>query len=58
MGLIELLLVLVIIGFLTWIVMQIPMPQVFRNIAVGVIVLFVVIWLLQRLQLIGNIHIN
>jgi hypothetical protein len=36
-----------IVGFLVWIVTQIPMPPVFRNVIIGVAVICLVIWLLQ-----------
>lgn len=42
-------LVLAILGFVVWCVLQIPMPQIFRNIILGVIAIFAVIWTLQML---------
>lgn len=46
---ITLLLTIAIFGFLAWIVLQIPMPSVFRNILLGVMCLLLVIWVLQSL---------
>lgn len=44
---IGLLLTLAIAGFICWIVLQIPMPQIFRNIILGVITIILVLWVLQ-----------
>ena len=41
--------VLAVAGFLCWLVLQIPMPAPFRNIIIGVMCLFLVLWLLQQL---------
>lgn len=46
---IHLILVLALFGFATWLVLQIPMPQVVRNIIIGVICLTLVLWALQML---------
>lgn len=55
MSLISLVLVLAIIGFVCWIVLQVPMPAIMRNIIVGVVVLFVVLFLLQSFGLVGSL---
>jgi hypothetical protein len=49
MSFISLILALAIFGFLVWLVLQIPMPQVFKNVIIGVVCLFLVIWVLQML---------
>lgn len=56
MGLIELVIALVIVGFVAWIVLQIPMPQSIRNVIVGVIVFFLVMWVLQKIGFDLRIH--
>lgn len=50
---IELLLNLAILGFVIWIILQIPMPEIFRNIIIGVVSIAVIIWLLRTT---GVIH--
>lgn len=47
MTLIGLILVLAICGFFAWLVLQIPMPAVVRNIVIAVMCIFVVIYVLQ-----------
>lgn len=49
MSLISLLVGLVIVGFLCWLVLQVPMPPPFKNVILGIIVLFLVLWVLQAL---------
>lgn len=49
MTIVGLLLSLAIAGFIVWIILQIPMPQIFRNIIYGVVGLFLVIYVLQVL---------
>lgn len=49
MSLLTLVLVLAIAGFCCWLVLQIPMPQIFKNIILGVVCLFLVLWILQSL---------
>jgi hypothetical protein len=44
---ITILLSVAIAGFLVWIVTQIPMPPVFRNVIIGVACLCLIIWILQ-----------
>lgn len=44
---IHLLLVLVIVGFIVWVLLQVPMPQVIKNIIIGAVAIVLVIWLLQ-----------
>lgn len=56
MGLIELVLTLAIVGFVIYLVLQIPMPQIFRTIIIGIISFALVIWLLQSFGLISGFH--
>ncbi len=44
---IHLILVLAIFGFLAWLVLQIPMPELFKKVLYGVFILIFVLWLLQ-----------
>ena len=46
---IHLLLMLVIFGFVAWLILQIPMPAPFKNIVLGVACLIAVLWVLQAL---------
>lgn len=46
---INLLLVLIIVGFVIYVAMQIPMPQIFRTIIIGIVGICLLIWLLQVL---------
>lgn len=56
---IELILTLAILGFVVWICLQIPMPQLFRTIILGVVGFAVIIWLLQSFGLIhGRLGIH
>ncbi len=49
MSILAVLLVLVIVGFLTWLLIQfVPMEPPFKQIIVGVIVILTVLWLLQN----------
>lgn len=58
MSLISLLVVLVIVGFVAWALLQIPMPAPFKNIILGVLVLFVVLYVLQSFGLIGGLGLR
>ena len=49
MPLIPVILAIAIVGFIVWVVLQIPMPQIFKNIIIGVVALALIIWLLQML---------
>ncbi len=46
---IHLILVLAICGFAAWLILQIPMPSIFKNIILGIMVICLVIWVLQIL---------
>jgi uncharacterized protein with PQ loop repeat len=45
--LIYIILSIAVTGFLVWAILQIPMPQIFRNIILGVVALALVIWIVQ-----------
>lgn len=49
---IELILTLAMTGFIVWIILQIPMPAVFRNLIVGLVCFAVVMYVLQTLGLV------
>jgi len=44
---IHLLLVLAIFGFIGWLITQIPMPSIFRNIIIGIMSILAILWALQ-----------
>ena len=46
---IALILTIALCGFAVWVVLQLPMPQVFKNLIIGVVTLALVIWVLQQL---------
>ena len=54
MSLLTLVILLALVGFVCWLIMQIPMPAPFQRIMLGVICLFLVLWLLQQFGLIGG----
>ncbi len=54
MSLVSLLIVLVVVGFVAWLILQVPLPAPVRNIILGVIVLFLVLWVLQQFGLIAG----
>lgn len=54
MNIIELVLTLAVVGFLVWIILQVPMPPVFRKLIVGVVAFALVIWVLQNFGLISG----
>ena len=55
MSLISLILALVVIGFALWLLQQIPIDATIKRIIQGIVILFVVIWLLQTLGVLGPI---
>ncbi len=48
MSLVSILFTLALIGLITWLFCQIPMPIQIRNIIVAVAVIFLVLWVLQH----------
>lgn len=56
MTLLNVLIVLIVVGVLLWLVNNyIPMDSKIKSILNGVVVIFVVIWLLQAFGLIGSL---
>jgi hypothetical protein len=49
MSILSLLITIALVGFIVWLILQIPMPQPFRNIIVGIVVLILVLYVLQIL---------
>jgi uncharacterized membrane protein YeaQ/YmgE (transglycosylase-associated protein family) len=54
MSLLSLVLTIAVVGVITWLILQTPMPAPFRNIILGIVVLFVIVWVLQQLGLISG----
>ncbi len=55
MSLLSIVIALAITGFLCWLVLQIPMPQPVRNVIIGVMILFLVLWVLQALGVVTGL---
>lgn len=51
MSLLSAVLVLALVGFVVWLILQIPMPQIFRTIIIAVVTIVLILWLLQALHL-------
>ncbi len=49
MSLIGVLLVIALIGVVVWLILQIPMPPVFRNLILGVAIVVIILWLLSKI---------
>lgn len=62
MGLIALVLVLAVVGFLVWLVTTyVPMPAPFKNVIIVVVIIVLVLWLLQLFVgdvPIGHLHLR
>lgn len=59
MDLINLVVVLIVVGVLLWLVnTYIPMDGKIKQILNVVVVIFVIIWLLQALGVLGSLHIR
>lgn len=54
MGILELVLTLAVAGFVVFLILQIPMPQIFRTIIVSVVALVAILWVLQAFGLIHS----
>lgn len=48
MSLLSLVLFLALIGFITWLILQIPMAPVFHNVIIAVVAVFIILWILQQ----------
>lgn len=55
MNFIELILSLAVAGFLVWLVMQIPMPAIFKNIIYGVVCFALILWVLGMFGLVPHL---
>ena len=55
MSILSLIIALALCGFVVWLILQIPMPEQFRKIIIGVVCVALVIWLLQQLGIITGI---
>ena len=55
MSLISLVVFLAVAGFVVWLILQIPMPDIFRKVIIGLIVLFLVLWILQQVGFVGPV---
>ena len=54
MSILAIVVVLLVLGFVWWLVDKIPsIDDTFRNIAKGVLVFFVILWLLQQVGILG-----
>ena len=49
-GLLVLILVLALIGFIVWVILQIPMPDLMRKLILVVLAVAIVLWLIGGLQ--------
>jgi len=49
---INLILTLVLMGFIIWLILLIPMPSAIRNIIMGIAILTIVLYILERLNII------
>jgi hypothetical protein len=59
MDLVHIIVVLIVVGVALWLVNNyVPMDSKIKNILNIVVVIFVVIWLLQGLGLLGSLRIN
>ena len=59
MDLVHIVVVLIVVGVALWLVnTYVPMDSKIKNILNIVVVIFVVIWLLQGLGLLGSLRIN
>jgi hypothetical protein len=56
MSLISLVVALIIIGFCLWLVQMLPIDGTIKTIINGIVILFVIVWILQSLGLIGSIN--
>lgn len=51
---IELIVMIAFVGFLTWVILQIPMPQPVKNLIIGLVIFVIVVVVLRQLGLVGN----
>lgn len=58
MSLVTILIVLVVVGFLSWLILQIPMAAPMQKIIVGVMIFFVVMWVLQEVGILHGLNLR
>lgn len=51
---ISILVAIAVVGFLCWLILQIPAPPIFKNVMMGVMILCLVLWLLSAFGLVGE----
>lgn len=54
---ISIILALAFVGFLIWLLLQVPMPPFFKNLIIGITCFATVIWLLQSFGLLHGVWI-
>jgi hypothetical protein len=47
--LVSLVLILALVGFVIWVILQLPMPTVFRNVILGIVTVILILWVLQAI---------
>lgn len=55
MSIVALLVGIAVLGFLAWLVMLIPMPETFKRVFLGIVVLVLIVCVLQQLGFLGSI---
>jgi len=55
MSILTIIIAIAVVGFIAWLLTQIPMPQPFRSLIIGIMIFLVVIWLLQQLGVMPSI---
>ena len=58
MSIVAIVLVLALLGFLCWLVLQIPMPAPLPKIIIGVVCVLVVLWVLSELGVATPFHLR
>lgn len=48
MGLLSLIVTIAVVGFICWLILQIPMPQPFHKVIIAVVCVALVLWVLQQ----------
>lgn len=56
-SLLAILLVIALVGLVVWLILQLPIPPLFKNLIIGVAAIFVVLWLISLLLGGGPIHL-
>lgn len=56
MGIFDLILPIAFVGFLVWLVLQLPMPAPFKNVIIGVAIFGLILYVLSGFGLIHGFH--